>query len=91
MSQLGQKRRFNRRPVTSGLTPGADILRGVPNVSNVPRAGIFARQRTHRNGACRTGRFELICVCGEKQTPHQTAFPVQALRIARRVEEIAHG
>jgi hypothetical protein len=39
---------------------------------------------------CRPGPFELTCLCGEMQTPHQTGS-VQALRNTRLIEEIAHG
>jgi hypothetical protein len=36
MSELGQKRRFDRRPVTSGLPRLTDILGVSRHVSNVP-------------------------------------------------------
>jgi hypothetical protein len=36
----GQSRHFDRVPVTSGLPPTADILRGRRHVSNVPRAEV---------------------------------------------------
>jgi hypothetical protein len=36
MAELGQKRRFHRRPVTSGLPPQADLFRGRRHVSLVP-------------------------------------------------------
>ena len=36
MSELGQKRRFDRRPVTSGLPRSTDILRVRRHVSNGP-------------------------------------------------------
>jgi hypothetical protein len=36
MSQMGQKRRFKRRPITSGLPPTPDILGARQHVSKVP-------------------------------------------------------
>jgi hypothetical protein len=38
MSHEGQKRRFQRRPITSGLTPTPDILSVRRHVSKVPMA-----------------------------------------------------
>jgi hypothetical protein len=38
MSEVGQKRRFQRRPITSGLTPIPDILSIRRHVSKVPMA-----------------------------------------------------
>ena len=40
MSLSGQKRRFDWRPVTSGLPLSTDILRGGRHVSNVPEAEV---------------------------------------------------
>jgi hypothetical protein len=40
MSVEGQKRRFERRRITSGLLPTPDILRARRHVSKVPKAGI---------------------------------------------------
>src|SRR5258708_8391977 len=36
MTALGQSRRFDRCPATSGLPPETDIVRGYRHVSNVP-------------------------------------------------------
>jgi len=43
MSQLGQKRRFERRPITSGLRPTPDILSVRRHVSKVPLGDITCR------------------------------------------------
>jgi hypothetical protein len=40
MSIPGQKRRFDRRPVTSGLPQQADIFRVRRHVSKVPQADL---------------------------------------------------
>ena len=42
MSGQGQKRGFERRPITSGLPPTTDILGVRRHVSKVPKAGIGA-------------------------------------------------
>jgi hypothetical protein len=39
MSVVGQKRRFDPLPVTSGLPPGADIIRSTRLVWLVPNSG----------------------------------------------------
>jgi hypothetical protein len=40
MTEIGQKRRFDRLPFTSGLLPSTDIV-GVPqHVANVPNSDI---------------------------------------------------
>ena len=40
MSGLGQKRRFDRLPFTSGLPPSTDVVGGRRHVANVPKAVI---------------------------------------------------
>jgi len=40
MSEMGQKRRFERRPVTSGLPRSADIRRVRRHVSKVPKSDL---------------------------------------------------
>src|SRR5258708_5876005 len=47
----GQKRRFDRRPITSGLPPTPDILSVRRNVSKVPEEDVLMKQvRIRRDG-----------------------------------------
>jgi hypothetical protein len=41
MSVQGQSRRFDRAPLTSGLPPFADILKGIRHVSKVPSTDLL--------------------------------------------------
>jgi hypothetical protein len=45
MSESGQKHRFERRPITSGLPPAPDILRVRRHVSNVPQGAVGHRSK----------------------------------------------
>jgi len=40
MTASGQSRRFDRRPLTSGLARSADILRVIQHVSKVPNSEV---------------------------------------------------
>jgi len=55
MSELGQSRRLERAPVTSGLPRGADILSVGRHVSNVPKAEV-GRPYSITASACASNR-----------------------------------
>jgi hypothetical protein len=46
MSQLGKKRRFDRLPFTSGLSPSTDIVGVRRHVANAPRPEVTRRLNT---------------------------------------------
>jgi hypothetical protein len=59
MSQMGQSRRFDRLPDSSGLPPGTDIVRVGRHVSNVPEddsASEF-KDLTSRVWSCQCRKF----------------------------------
>ena len=61
MSQLGQKRRFERRPITSGVPPTPDILGARRHVSKVPDSDIaqlFDHLISNRERPWRQGKAE---------------------------------
>ena len=45
MSEVGQTRRFDGGPATSGLPPSTDIARPARHVSKVPNPDIAAKQK----------------------------------------------
>src|SRR6266404_5891986 len=49
MSQLGQSRRFDGRPATSGLPPSTDIVRAGRQVSSVPLATSPSKARLRQH------------------------------------------
>ena len=48
MSEMGQKHRFDRQPLTSGVPRSTDILRVCPHVSKVPMNEPALRERAAR-------------------------------------------
>jgi hypothetical protein len=74
MSLMGQKRRFERRPITSGLPPTPDILSVGRHVSKVPQTEVSNSPRIPHHalpGVARGDTGELALEGGRRRSHRQ--------------------